>query len=178
MNLVELQNKIHKQNVEKGWWDNHRTFSTFTNLGISEVSEMVEADRKDLMDDKLKHHKGVAVEAADGAIRTMDVLCGLGNSDFEPSEKLVTLINSKGKKLDFLMALSSWCMCKAWEDKELENNESSAKQHLRDALFVLFEIMYLFGHDPVSLMIEKHSFNAIRPDHKRENRAKEGGKKY
>lgn len=178
MQLVELQNKIHQQNVEKGWWDNPRSFSTFTNLGVSEVSEMVEADRKDLMDDKLKHHKGVAVEAADGAIRTMDILSSLGNTSFDPSEKVMVIINTKGKGLDFLMALASWCLCKAWEDKELNENESSAKQHLRDALFVLFEIMYLFGHDPIELMLEKHAFNAVRPDHKRENRAKEGGKKY
>lgn len=178
MNLIELQNKIHQQNISKGWWDNPRSFSTFTNLGISEVSEAVEADRKDAMDDKLKHHKGVPVEAADAAIRTMDVLSSYGNDKFDPSCRIVDIINAKGKNLDFLMALSTWCMSNAWEEMELVGSKRLALQWLRDALYILFEIMYQFNHDPVELMLEKHSFNAVRPDHKRENRAKENGKKY
>ncbi|AUR82886.1 hypothetical protein NVP1029O_53 [Vibrio phage 1.029.O._10N.261.55.A7] len=178
MNLIELQNKIHQQNISKGWWDNPRSFSTFTNLGVSEISEAVEADRKGLMDDKLEHYKGVPVESADGGIRTMDVLSSLGNETFDPSQRVVDIINAKGKDLDFLMALSTWCMSKAWEEMELLGNKGVAMQHLRDALFVLFEIMYMFNHNPIDLMLEKHSFNAVRPDHKRENREKEGGKKY
>ncbi len=74
MDLIDLQKKIHRQNVEKGWWDEHRSFSKLTNLNISEVSEAVEADRRNLMDDKLKHYKGVPVETADGCIRGCDVL--------------------------------------------------------------------------------------------------------
>ena len=38
----------------------------------SELSEALEADRKDLMDDKLTHRKGLEVELADAVIRIMD----------------------------------------------------------------------------------------------------------
>lgn len=38
----------------------------------SELSEALEADRKDLMDNKLTHRKGLEVELADTVIRIMD----------------------------------------------------------------------------------------------------------
>jgi NTP pyrophosphatase (non-canonical NTP hydrolase) len=41
----------------------------------SELSEALEADRKDLMDDKLPQHKGLHVELADCIIRILD-FCG------------------------------------------------------------------------------------------------------
>ena len=42
----------------------------------SEISEALEADRKDLMDDKLTHRKGLEVELADAVIRIMDFTQG------------------------------------------------------------------------------------------------------
>ena len=44
----------------------------------SEISEALEADRKDLMDDKLPHRKGLEVELADAFIRICDMCSGLG----------------------------------------------------------------------------------------------------
>ena len=40
----------------------------------SETSEMLEAHRRDTMDDKLPHFKGVTAEAADIIIRTLDLI--------------------------------------------------------------------------------------------------------
>ncbi len=40
----------------------------------SEISEALEAHRKDLMDDKLTHRKGVPVELFDAAIRIFDMI--------------------------------------------------------------------------------------------------------
>ena len=42
----------------------------------SELSEALEADRKDLLDDKLTHRKGLEVELADAVIRIMDFTQG------------------------------------------------------------------------------------------------------
>lgn len=44
----------------------------------SELSEMLEADRKDLMDDKIPTRKGLEVEAADLLIRLLDFCGGMG----------------------------------------------------------------------------------------------------
>ena len=77
----------------------------------SEISEALEAHRKGLMDDKLKHRPGIEVELADALIRIFDI--------------------ARRNNLDLAGA-----------------------------------------------MIEKNRFNRQREDHKPENRAKAGGKKY
>ncbi|WVH05482.1 hypothetical protein KKJFFJLC_00032 [Vibrio phage vB_VpaS_PGB] len=178
MELIELQNKIHQQNVDMGWWENKRTFHTLTNLGVSEISEAVEAHRKNLNDDKLKKYHGTAVEAVDGSIRTFDVLDWLGNKEFSPSNYAVGVIRKNGKGIDFLMAFSTYLLSSAWEAYVIFDDRKKTLQFLRDALFVMFEIVYQYNLDPIGLILEKLEYNRNRPDHKRENRAKENGKKY
>lgn len=91
--ITELQAKIHQDNVTAGWWTNlvngqdlaeeARSNSRMGKALVaeklclihSEVSESMEAARKNLMDDKLPHRLGVEVELADAVIRILD-LCG------------------------------------------------------------------------------------------------------
>ena len=91
--ITQLQNEVHADNVRAGWWTDLNTGTDFvqevrsgTRLGKalvaeklclihSEVSESMEAARKNLMDDKLTHRLGVEVEMADAVIRILD-LCG------------------------------------------------------------------------------------------------------
>lgn len=91
--IETLQQKIHQGNVEAGWWTDLDTMQSLaeecrirTRFGKalvaeklvlihSEVSEAMEAARKNLMDDKLAHRKGIEVELADAVIRILD-LCG------------------------------------------------------------------------------------------------------
>lgn len=66
-----------------GWWTDLTTgeptttnplcFSNKLALIHSEVSEAMEGDRKNLMDDKLPHRKMAEVELADAAIRIFDL---------------------------------------------------------------------------------------------------------
>jgi hypothetical protein len=77
----------------------------------SELSEALEAFRKDLTDDKLPHRSGIEVEFADCIIRILDTAAAL-------------------------------------------------------------------GLDVAGAVIEKNRFNAQRADHKLENRAAAGGKKF
>ena len=75
--------------VEAGWWNDLKTGESLIGkrnngeqfcLVHSEISEAMEADRKNLMDDKLPHLKGVVVELADAVIRIGD-FCGANNLD-------------------------------------------------------------------------------------------------
>lgn len=75
----------HIHRLNKRWWmdlDSNtpikRNFGEMIALMHSELSEALEADRKDLMDDKLPHRRGVEVELADAVIRIMDTAAGLG----------------------------------------------------------------------------------------------------
>ena len=111
MKLNELQKKIYEQNKQLGWWDNPREMGTLLCLVHSEISEAMEGDRKDLMDDHLPNRKMVEVELADAVIRILDIA---GHN----------------------------------------------------------------GFDLEGAILEKVKYNLTRADHKRENRLKEGGKKY
>ena len=118
-NQIEMLNRlvaeIHRQNHK--WWHDaggnpvERNKGELICLMHSELSEAMEGERKNLMDDKLPHRKMAEVELADCVIRIMD------------------LANLKGYNLGAALA-------------------------------------------------EKHTYNQTRADHKLENRAKAGGKKF
>jgi hypothetical protein len=68
-----------------GWYKNpetgepiKRNFGEVVALMHSELSEALEADRKNLMDDKLPHRSGIECEFADCIIRILDTAMALG----------------------------------------------------------------------------------------------------
>ena len=73
MDVKQLQEKIHNQNKDMGWWDNPREIGTLLCLVHSEISEAMEGDRKNLMDDHLPHRSMLEVELADAVIRILDI---------------------------------------------------------------------------------------------------------
>jgi NTP pyrophosphatase (non-canonical NTP hydrolase) len=79
----------HWASRNAGWWTEKdgtdatadpKTFAVKLMLIVSELAEAMEADRKDLMDDKLPHRNGTEVELADAVIRICD-LAGAYNMD-------------------------------------------------------------------------------------------------
>jgi len=80
--LNELANEIHKNNHR--WWHDTAGVKLERNKGEllclihSEVSEAMEGERKDLMDDKLPHRRMAEVELADTLIRILDYAAGFG----------------------------------------------------------------------------------------------------
>lgn len=83
--LRAAQALAHHTATAAGWYRNPRTgkkvkrnFGEVVALMHSELSEALEADRKNLMDDKLPHRKGIEVEFADLLIRVLDTAAALG----------------------------------------------------------------------------------------------------
>lgn len=78
--LNELAAEIHKLNHK--WWHDKNGVRLERNKGEllclihSEISEAMEGERKDLMDDKLPHRKMAEVELADAIIRILDYSAG------------------------------------------------------------------------------------------------------
>lgn len=83
--LCAAQAIAHKTATDAGWYADpvtkqpiKRNFGEVVALMHSELSEALEADRKNLMDDKLPHRPGVEVEFADCIIRILDTAAALG----------------------------------------------------------------------------------------------------
>lgn len=83
MNLNDLSKIVHSANIK--WWQDpithlpiKRNKGELLALIHSEISEALEGERKDLMDDKLPHRKMAEVELADAIIRILDYVGGFG----------------------------------------------------------------------------------------------------
>jgi len=83
MNLNEYAKICHAANQK--WWQNIETGEPiFRNKGEllalihSEISECLEGERKNLMDDKLPHRKMAEVELVDTLIRIFDYAAAFG----------------------------------------------------------------------------------------------------
>lgn len=83
MNLNDLSATVHAANIK--WWQDintgkplRRNKGELLMLIVSEVSEAMEGERKDMMDDKLPHRKMAEVELADTIIRILDYAAGFG----------------------------------------------------------------------------------------------------
>jgi hypothetical protein len=81
MNLNEISKRIHAANIK--WWQDPVTGQPIKRnkgeclaLQHSEISETLEGERKNLMDDKLPQYPMPVVEQIDLFIRSMDYLAG------------------------------------------------------------------------------------------------------
>ena len=101
--LHALAITIHALNYK--WWVDldtgekiQRNVGELIALMHSELSEALEAHRKNLMDDKLPQYPGVAVEFADAIIRILDAAVGLGHSNI--GEVLVEKLRYNVSRID------------------------------------------------------------------------------
>lgn len=173
-NHNEQAKEIHKLNAK--WWHDadgnrlDRNRGELLMLVVSELSEAMEALRKDLNDDKLPHRKGEEVELADAYIRLMDYASG------------------------FDIRLDTWLIdrrCKTGIDNRAENlfeivrfvtdiwyGEISKDDKVSIVLSSIRDYAHQYNLDLDGAIAEKLEYNKTREDHTHAHRAGVGGKKF
>lgn len=188
--LNELAARCHAAN-HKWWHDLHtgerldRNKGELMMLVISEVSEAMEGERKNLKDDKLPHRPMAEVEIADGLIRCFDYAgafaIDLSQLDDGAQADLNTLAKAladeqegfpenKGEALLGICAFAVRVRTAADAEREA--------YALNGLVHHLLVYAGKHGHDLQSAFEEKMAFNAVRADHQREARLQANGKKW
>lgn len=149
-------------------------------LTVSEVIEGMEAHRKGLNDDKLPWRTGLEVELADAVIRIFDLA---GAMQWDLGHMIVHLEEESDADEDvpgILMtvvehvSLAAHYYKRDWKWNSLPGVESQ----LGMALLCIFRLCRLYKYDLGGAIVEKLAYNALRADHKIENRQAQGGKAY
>lgn len=83
--IRDAMKRCHETATNSGWYTDPKTgepvernFGEVVALMHSELSEALEAHRKNLMDDKLPHRSGIEVEFADCIMRIFDTAQAMG----------------------------------------------------------------------------------------------------
>lgn len=174
--LNRLAVEIYAQNKAVGWWDNpDRDIYQTLQLVNTEVAEATEGERKNLMDDKIKHRRMGEVELADAVIRLLDLG---GRYGWEVSHDLVSVEVMSMKEIAgahfFITTVNGWL------GTTIFDNGTKAEVEYFYGLCInsIFWLGAQHGYDVMGALHEKVEFNKTREDHKRSARAQEHGKKF
>jgi len=193
---------IHERNRMAGWWTDIRTgeplvrnYGELLMLAVSELAEIPGEPRAVLneRDDKLPNRLMVEVELADFLLRIFDTAGAVHFGQFP--EGMLRAVNYYGhSKVDVsgydvyklpmhlfpivrLLSVSLEGCRKLVKPGESPDRKEIAWPLAR-AAFCAFRIGAGLRLDVPGAICEKIAFNAKRADHQRENRLKEGGKKF
>lgn len=190
---AEKAKSIHEDNIKAGWWvyqnvENRpwETELTTRNIGEllclvhSELSEAWEGHSTNAHDDKLPDRLMFEVEIGDTAIRVYDIL-GYYHALQNYAPEYVKFDFTFPVDLDvgisdYLLAahqLTSTAM-----EGFRKNDVAKGLMNLNWLLDLLYQIADEWQFDLPATIETKREFNRNRADHKPENRAMEGGKKW
>lgn len=194
--LNKLSVEIHNSCKDAGWWDNpDRCVYQTLQLVSTEIAEATEGDRKGLMDEHLKHRVMEEVELADALIRLLD-LGGRYGWYYKQGDLNSIVLDSPtyaGQHLGCNVVLADLSMCVY----SLNEHNSGFLSKITGVSYLykkcckllinlyysdlIENILYIAERRKYNIMdalFEKWEYNKKRADHKKENRMKEGGKKY
>ena len=180
--INKLATAVHAWNKSVGWWDEpNPCMLTKMQLCSTEVAEATEGVRKNLMDDHLPHRFMEEVELADTFIRAVDVgaYCDIV---YESTDIVDTMAKEFELNKDSPAALHFFITCAVVSfgcSSFLKSEDSKPDPYMYSVLLdTIMFVAFLRGFDLAGAIDEKLVYNQNRADHKRENRAKDHGKKF
>lgn len=168
----------HGLAAQRGWWTDPQTLlpvqrdpEELLALCHSEVSEALEGDRKNLMDDKLTDCPMLEVELADCVIRLADAAGGLKVRDaaaFHASRAIQSIVFTPPLRRT------------AAELNQIHRDLCgvSMPEIIGKSIIRCFRLGAALGLNIPIAVARKQVFNSKRADHKLANRAAAGGKAY
>lgn len=169
MNLNELAKRVHAANIK--WWQDPKTGLPIRRnrlellaLVVSEISECLEGERKNLMDDKLPNRRMAEVEMADTYIRLLDYSAGFGLNLFWHDGGWIP--DNRGEALFLLTAMVV----------KIDSDYPGA--WISHSLAFIRCYCEKYGYDLEAAIAEKMEFNRTREDHRHEARLIAGGKQF
>lgn len=184
--LANLCREIHASNLVAGWWTNLTTGESIVAtrnrpemlmLAVSELAEAAEGI--DLRpDDKLPHLCMFDVELGDFVIRQLDqigaeVSLGVEMPDWRPFCSSPFRARSWNDQLMLLVRIIAGAM-----EHYRKGRVTEYVQVMANGVMHAFAIAEANGINLSDVIAQKRAFNATRPDHKVENRVKDGGKQF
>ncbi len=174
MNLNEIAKEVHENSIEKGWWEDERSFAEIIALCHSELSEALEEYRNnrpmfyvddfenetritDIENFGNKKPEGIATELADCVIRIFDY-CSKAGIDIDG-----TLPWLEPQKITCtLPELITECHCKLSYAYSSKNNRREKAGYLITCMLLIFAWCGNNGIDIEEIIRIKHEYNRTR----------------
>lgn len=167
--INDLQNELHKQSADAGWWKDHKPLdSEYEALRIAQM-HFVLSEALDII------RKGGEVKGED-LIEALRFVTKLERKDLNIAPEKVILATKlallHSEISEAFGGLSTDAM-----DKHLPHR-TEVEVEMADALIRLLDFTGRLGFDLQATIKEKQAYNKVRADHQGENRNSVGGKQF
>lgn len=167
--IKELQDKLHKESADAGWWKDHEAIDA--EYGAYRIAML-----HGVLSDALETiRKGGDIQGDELIVLLKSKLFSMGDLSNIPEEKII--LSTKLALLHSEVSEAFDGLVTGNMDKHLPHR-TEVEVELADAFIRLLDFSGRLGLDLESAIREKQEYNKTRADHQPENRAKSNGKLF